>query len=355
MAIDAEQVLKQIGALWADLARDSEKSAQALTRACSLTLVVLADAEEAARADVSATLAAVMHTHPSRAIVVRVEAGEGERLEAEVRAQCWLAPGGGKQICSEEILISCSEKTLVDVVSVIDVLRAPDLPAVLWCRSERAFLNPAFGALTAEMPRVIMETERFARPAEALRRISEGAGGYEFTDLSWTRITRWRELVAQSFENVVCGAPGDVTALKVRYMGPESGDVPEAALLLAGWMAHALGWPIEGAEPVGPSAIRAGATRIEFERAGDGGAGSHIDAVELTAQASPVTILLRRIDAQSLLVTVSLEGCPPIEHRVSFPASDEVSVLNEELRVTGRDRLFEQSLRAAMQLEAVAA
>ena len=56
MPIDPALLTQQIDHLWSDLAEQSEGDERALVRACSLTLVVLADAEENA-ADVSEALA----------------------------------------------------------------------------------------------------------------------------------------------------------------------------------------------------------------------------------------------------------------------------------------------------------
>ena len=133
MPINPAVLTKQIDHLWSDLAKPSEGDERALMRACSLTLIVLADAEEPA-ADVSEALAELMQTHPNRAIVVRVAAGDSDRLEADVRVHCWMPLGLRQQICGEQIEIEASEASLRELPSALLPLIVPDLPAVLWCR-----------------------------------------------------------------------------------------------------------------------------------------------------------------------------------------------------------------------------
>ena len=92
MPIHPELLARRIDRLWADMAEQSEGEEHALVRACALTLIVLTDRDENPAA-VAETLAELMQTHPSRAIVIRLTADEGEHLEADVRAHCWMPTG----------------------------------------------------------------------------------------------------------------------------------------------------------------------------------------------------------------------------------------------------------------------
>ena len=64
------------------------------------------------------TLALLMREHPSRAVVVRVRDVDAPELEAKVLAQCWMPFGQRRQICCEQIEISTSNASLVDVPAV---------------------------------------------------------------------------------------------------------------------------------------------------------------------------------------------------------------------------------------------
>src|SRR5258708_2424218 len=99
-----EKILKELAALWTQEGKQGESG---VLRACSMTLLVMADAAD----DVAAlgeTIAALMPQHPARAILVRL-LGAGERaLSERVYQQCWKPFGGRQQICCEQIEITAS-------------------------------------------------------------------------------------------------------------------------------------------------------------------------------------------------------------------------------------------------------
>ena len=66
-----DRILKELAELWAGMGKQGEaEGGQGVLRACTMTLVVLAEAGENA-ADLDETLAALMAEHPARAIVIR--------------------------------------------------------------------------------------------------------------------------------------------------------------------------------------------------------------------------------------------------------------------------------------------
>ena len=226
MPIHPETLDRQIDRLWADMAEHSEGEEHALMRACALTLIVLTEDDENP-ASVSETLAELMQTHPSRAIVIRLTADEGEHLEADVRAYCWMPIGRRQQVCSEQIEIETSAASLADLPSALLPLIVPDLPVVLWCRSERAAGLPAFADLTDLAPRVILDVGEFTDPMAALEAWTRRSGSVVATDLSWTRLTRWRETVAQIFDNPLCASRlARLSRLTISYWGESESDIP---------------------------------------------------------------------------------------------------------------------------------
>ena len=359
MAINPAVLTKQIDNLWSGLAEQSEGDERALMRACSLTLVVLADAEENA-AEVSEALAELMQTHPSRAIVVRVSAGDSDRLEADVRAHCWMPMGRRQQICSEQIEVEASEASLAELPSVLLAMIVPDLPAILWCRGERASSSAVFRELRELVPRVIMDIERFRRPAEALSRLAQHASEDAITDLSWTRLTRWREMVAQAFENPVCRCRiSDFREIVFSYQASGDEGIPVSVFLMAGWLVNSLGWKWTGASvSAGEDRVlrmsHGGAeARVRFRCAGDGGAGSRLARLEMgTEGEEPVRVTLER-EEDHLEIQVEAVNSKPIGMRVWFPPSQDGPLLGEELRILEKDPIFESSLNTAAKIAAL--
>jgi tRNA A37 threonylcarbamoyladenosine synthetase subunit TsaC/SUA5/YrdC len=80
--LSPDRILKELSDLWVTLAKPGQAETGAgVLRACSLTLVVLAEETE----DVGAlgeTIAARMPEHPARTIVIRLR-GAGERTLSE--------------------------------------------------------------------------------------------------------------------------------------------------------------------------------------------------------------------------------------------------------------------------------
>src|ERR1700724_1168132 len=201
--IQPDRILKELSELWVSFGKQNGDDSSGVLRACAMTLVVLAEAGEDAN-EVGETLAALMREHPSRAIVVRVSDSEEPALEARVFTQCWMPFGQRRQICCEQIEISASSSSLADVPAVILPLVVADLPVILWSRPPRLLSSPAWRDLSRIATKVIIDSAPFPDRREALQRLSRAtSSGLLLADLAWTRLTRWRELIAQIFENPV--------------------------------------------------------------------------------------------------------------------------------------------------------
>lgn len=355
MPIQPELLNKEISELWVTLAGQAGSAHQGVVRSSSMTLIVLVD-KEYDSTGLSETLAGLMRSHPSRAIVVHVAKGDSEDLDAEVRAQCWLPAGQQKQLCSEQIEINASEKSLAELPSVLLPLLVPDLPAVLWCRSERSTQLPVFNELIALAPRAIYDIADFSDPLSALKRIESVANsGFAVTDLNWTRLTRWRDMISQVFENVACRTDlPRFRRITINYFANPVSAVPVAGILMAGWLVKCLGWT-----GLGRSRREGGKRILEFDDGarliyqivGPGRAGSRLAGISIEASGDPaIEIKLARTQDRYLDVVVSAAGKPPVENRGSFPPSDDVSVLGEELSIARRDEVFAYSLPSAIRI-----
>ena len=152
-----DHILKELADLWVSLGKEESEGGAGVLRACSMTLVVLAEESE----DVSGlgeTVAALMPEHPARTIVIRLR-GAGDRTLAErVYAQCWMPFGQRRQICCEQIEITASDEALADLASVVLPLAVPDLPVIVWCRSARLVDMPEFHAIAAMARKVVLDS-----------------------------------------------------------------------------------------------------------------------------------------------------------------------------------------------------
>ena len=171
----------------------------------------------------------LMQEHPSRAIVVRIREGE-DFIDSRVFAQCWMPFGHRRQICCEQVEFTCAMNRLVDVASVTGALAVPDLPRVILLRSARIVRAGALRKILNLGDKIIVDSSRQGAPGFGeLGGLLEA--GYTIGDLSWTRITEIRALLAQLLDG---HTPSD---LVIEYDGKEAG--AEARYLHA-WLASAL-------------------------------------------------------------------------------------------------------------------
>lgn len=327
--IAPERILHDMADLWVTLGKQGEGDAGVL-RACSMTLAVAAEESDDAQA-IGETLAALMPEHPSRAIVLRFNSGDTRALSSRVFAQCWMPFGHRQQICCEQIEIIGSDASLPDLPSVLVALKVPDLPVILWCRSPRLFSLPAFSQLSAIAQKVVVDSAAFNDPSAALKMMSAAvASGCSLADLSWTRLTRWRELIAQMFENraQLANLPS-VSGISIAHRGTAA---PATALYLAAWL-------VDGLNKIGAS------PRVEFHA--DGGEPAwRLCRVELRAQniLEPIASIAL---AEGHAAEIHTGG---LVSKALLPALTDYALMREELSIPGRDPAFDSALAAAAKL-----
>lgn len=314
--VEPERILKDLRNLWRDLA---EQDPNGVLRACALTLIVVLE-EEADAQTVGETVAALMHEHPSRAILLRVRRCEEAVLQARVFAQCWMPFGRRQQICCEQVEILCSPASLADVAAVVRALLVPDLPSVLFCPSESLWPLPQFAMLLPLASKLIVDSCGMHGSASVLPWLAARAG--RKADLVWSRLTPWRETIAQIFDDPARRrAVFDLTEIQILYKGDEP---PSAVFYLAGWFMHVLGAGVKLpiARGVGPEyagichvALIGPAFRAEVDLAG-----------QRTAE-------------------TTINGQPP--QVTLFPVANEYYALRQELGIAGRDAVFEDVLGLA--------
>lgn len=316
--IQPERILRELGELWTTLGKDGEHE-QGVLRACAMTLVVLADASEDP-ADVGETLAALMKEHPSRAIVVRVD--KSATLGARVLAQCWMPFGSRRQICCEQVEISVSGGDLPHMPAIVLPLAVADLPLIVWCRLPAAASEP-FAKLATK---TIIDTG--VRPE--LRRLAATASvGRLIGDLTWTRLTRWRELIAQIFENpAYAGEIPTIEAIRIVHTGAMR---PVSAWYMAAWLLECF-----ATARVFP--------RVSFESTAEP-LGGNLCRVELSGP--DLHISIGRTEGSMAEIRIN-----SLVSRTVFARHSDYSALREELAVTGRDLPFERALARAARMAA---
>ncbi len=268
-----------------------------------LTLVVVIDDTDASEAIDIANQAS--RQHPCRIIVVISGDRRGrKRLDAQIRL-------GGDAGASEIVVLRLYGPLANHGPSVVVPLLLPDSPIVAWWPGEAPpdVANDPIGQMAQ---RRITDAAEHRNSRQILKRRAQSYAPGD-TDVSWTRITRWRGLLAAALDEppyepvtggAVAGAP----------------DSPSTELLAA-WLSCRLRVPIR---------------RLATPR------GSGISAVRLERKSGPID-LVRPGDN---VATLSQPGQP--DRRIALPRRGAAECLADELRRLDPDDTYAEALLEGM-------
>lgn len=268
-----------------------------------LTLLIVTDEEMADRAIEVANDAT--RQHPARILVlVRANRRGASRLDGQIRV-------GGDAGASEIVVLRLFGEMADHGASVVTPLLLPDSPIVAWWPGEPP-ADVAASPLGAMARRRITDAGHCARPATQLRRRAKHYTPGD-TDLSWTRITRWRGLLAASVDE----PPHEPVISAVVVAEPDE----PGADLIAGWLAQALQVPVQRVN----SARGTGIVSVRMERAN-----------------GPID-LVRDEEGRS---TVAQPGRPT--RQVALATPDAAECLAAELRRLDADEVYAAALTAGL-------
>ena len=191
-------------------------------------------------------------------------------------------------------------------------LLLPDAPIVVWWPREIPGC-PAKHPIGQMAQRRITDSLSCSDPLGALARLRDGYSEGD-TDLSWTRLTVWRALLAASLD-----LPPFEPVLRAEVSG--NGRHP-SVFLLAAWLGHSLGCPVEVARQTDVS----GLTKVVLERASG-------------------PIVIERPDG--LTATLRHPGQPV--RRVAMPLRELRECLSEDLRRMDPDEVYGEVLQHGLQ------
>src|SRR5215213_10404496 len=204
-----------------------------------LTLIVVCDESEyepAMKASMEAG-----REHPSRILLVVSGQGRTAMLDAEVRI--------GEGTPGEVVIIRMRGAIAAHPASVIRPLLLPDSPVVVWWPG-KCPTNLAEDELAHLARRRLTDSSTAARPLAGLQTRAENYMPGD-TDLSWTRLTPWRALLAAALDQY----PSRITSVLV-----EAERNNPSADLLAAWLHNRLNLEVVRRVSHGPgiTAVRLG-------------------------------------------------------------------------------------------------
>lgn len=264
-----------------------------------LTLIIVCDESEFASALEASIVAG--REHPSRILLVVTASGRDSGLDAELRI--------GEGTPGEVVVIRMRGAVAAHPASVIRPLLLPDSPVVIWWPG-KAPTNRTGDELAKLAMRRMTDAASSPRPLTALRaRARDYIPGD--TDLSWTRLTPWRALLAAAL---------DQYPAKIRSVTVESERNNPSADLLAAWLRSRL--------------------KIRVARQVSDGPG--LTAVRMGTAAGDIAIT--RPDG--LLASYTVPGQP--ERLVALKRRSFTELLSEELRRLDPDLIYERTVKSLL-------
>ena len=261
-----------------------------------LTLIIVTD--ESAQYDAVRAANEAGREHPCRVLVVITRRPDSaSRLDAEIRV--------GETSPGETLLLRMYGPLGQHADSVVAPLLMPDTPVVTWWPGEPP-ASPAADPIGVLAQRRITDAAAASAPRQCLATLAAAYRPGD-TDLSWTRATPWRSLLAATLDQ----PHGTIHSGKV---GAEQGN--PSAELMAAWLTSRLQIPVANEASAGP-----GVTDVSFATS-DG------------------EITLRRHDGR--VAHLSRPGQP--ERRVALHRRDTPELLAEELRRLDPDEVYAESL-----------
>ena len=264
-----------------------------------LTLIIVCDESEYASAR-QASMAAGRE-HPSRILLVVTAGGRNASLDAEVHI--------GEGTPGEVVVIRMHGAVAAHPASVIRPLLLPDSPVVIWWPG-KAPNNRAADELAQLALRRVTDAASAPRPLVALKaRARDYTPGD--TDLSWTRLTPWRALLAAAL---------DQYPAKIKSVAVEAERGNPSADLLAAWL-H---------------------SRLNVEVIREISTGPGMTAARMTTASGDIAIT--RPDG--LLASYAVPGQP--ERLVALKRRNLTELISEELRRMDADEVYERTAKSLL-------
>ena len=261
-----------------------------------LNLIIMTD--EAEQHDAIRAASQAGREHPCRVLgVIARSPHAAPRLDAEIRT--------GEGAPGQTVLLRLYGPTAQHADSVVVPLLVPDTPVVTWWPTN-APVVPAGDPLGLLAQRRVTDAAAAGAPAAALATLAAGYRPGD-TDLSWTRATTWRSLLAATLDQ----PHGPVTG---GLVSAEPGN--PTADLIAAWLSSRL--------------------RVPFERDVSGGPG----ITEVKFQTADGDITISRPDGRT--ATLSRPGQP--DRRVALHRREIAELLAEELRRLNPDEVYGETL-----------
>lgn len=327
--VEVSAIGKELKKLWS--------ADQTRTRATLFNFAIICRGEEGMKGS-SELLENFIGNHAFRAVLIGIEPGPTDSVEAWINARCYLPKAGAKHICSEQVSLFVKGHVKRLLPNLLFSQLDSDLPlTLLWRCDCPEQMDPE---VWRWVDRLIFDSAAWSHPRQQIAALRKqlGTGRTVMCDLAWTRTLRLRQAVAQMFDTAEnLAALHKTKTVRIAHApGARS-----SAVLTLGWLAAQLGWSAHG-----PSGNH---LRMEGEHGGilcdlveENGAA--ISKLELVSEA--LTVTATRAEGLIQLATKHSDG-RATEFLMPADSECEADILDSELTSSGLHRVYSKALVAA--------
>lgn len=392
--VRSEHIEDELTFLW-HLAADNMRISQNMNVRTSVLNLVICALDIASAYNASAFLRNLPNTHIARVTLAILDT----RADLPSEVATWVTLRSFPVISDimrhhfEQITVLLSGAAIQSAPTIIQPMLKPDLPIYLWWVNDLPSNSSIFHRLINISNRVIVDSCEFSLPEERICTLSsllQASPSCGLSDFNWSRITVWRELVAQFFD-IAEYRPYMVNIEKIEIEHAvatsssqpstvqEEASNPICALLLAAWLKTRLGWQLSEDRTHNYQDSRTGRYSWHMTKrvptsalvgslaSGEVGSEAHkgIDIIirpRVQAELHPGNICLIRLtstldgkqaifsidrgdDDEHVITSVEIPDSPQPQRVVHVAAiHKEIQLLNDELEIMGHDHLYEETL-----------
>jgi glucose-6-phosphate dehydrogenase assembly protein OpcA len=381
---DVSDITDHINSLWrryAEAKQAESMSSNGLTsdapwpmvtaRAATLNLIAATRSKSDATR-VRRAIASLTDVYPSRATVLiadpaRANGTDEPGLDVHVDLLEHEASRWRPAIVYECVTVDVSSENERQLASIASPLLVPDLPDFFWWAADIVEGGALFSELLSISDRLIVDSASSVSAASAVQTLlafSRAEGdNVALSDFAWARLNPWRRLTTQFFDVPAALPILDLIDEATLTYGnsPHQRSGFTSALLYAGWLGSRLNWrtpgellPVRGDFNVWRATLRAGAAgrqrevTLTLRPTSRPLAASTLLDVRLAADGGKAGFFtVERLDENEISTTSDSPEMRGMVRTVFAPIPDEAELLAEELRIFGRDPVFEAALEFA--------
>jgi glucose-6-phosphate dehydrogenase assembly protein OpcA len=372
-AISPNAIGRKLAEMWAEVAserRSGNRLARAVAESASMrtqtvNLIVVTD-DGADHDEIAHLVTHLPDITPSRVVLLAANRTNKDALEIglDIEERPNKPPHAPTRI--EVISVRGRGERLA---SVANPLLVPELPDFVWCTTPDFANDVVLSELADQADRIVVDSSHTPDPSNALnylvKLIDEGGSELRVSDMAWTRLSSWRQMIAQFFDvpsHLASLSSAEQVVIECARRDDRDRSGITCGLLAAGWLASCMGWRAPGEELVKSRegwklTLRAGQKGASHEvilyiREMDKVAPSpSVVSVTITGgPKAPGTFTVRRTSPETLTTISDTPSGGNVERTIYSASRDEARLLGIELRQFDSDPVFEQSLRFAANL-----